>query len=58
MDCGDEQAKHNGHAGGDASEWKKVAEMRSVVQAQDPSSKVLINFLPLPLHVHENSSND
>ncbi|KAM0830789.1 hypothetical protein ACQ4PT_065974 [Festuca glaucescens] len=39
MDCGDEQAKHNGHAGGDASEWKKVAEMRAVVQAQDPSSK-------------------
>ncbi|KAM0881929.1 hypothetical protein ACQ4PT_032575 [Festuca glaucescens] len=32
MDCGDEQAKHK-------LSYKKVAEMRAVVQAQDPSSK-------------------
>jgi hypothetical protein len=63
---GDEQAKQNGGHGcdGDASEWKKVAELRAVVEAKDPAAKVplpiihlsflLINFLPasLPSPVH------
>jgi hypothetical protein len=41
---GAEQAKQNGgHGcdGGDASEWKKVAELRAVVEAKDPAAKVL-----------------
>ncbi|KAM0886541.1 hypothetical protein ACQ4PT_029640 [Festuca glaucescens] len=43
MECGgDEQAKQNGGHGscdGDASEWKKVAELRAAVEAQDPAAK-------------------
>ena len=41
MDSGGEQVKHNGHGGdGDAAEWKKVAELRAVGEAQDPAAKV------------------
>jgi len=29
----------SGHDGGDAAEWKKVAELRAVVEAQDPAAK-------------------
>jgi hypothetical protein len=42
---GDEQAKQNGGqvgCDGDASEWKKVAELRAAVEAQDPVAKVPI----------------
>jgi hypothetical protein len=62
MDRGgaEEQAKQNGGHGcddGDESEWKKVAELRAVIEAKDPAAKVplriihvsiflLINFLP------------
>lgn len=46
MDCGaDEQAKQqnggHGGAGDDPAEWKKVGELRAVVEAQDPASKVI-----------------
>jgi hypothetical protein len=43
MDYGVEQAKQNGHGDGDASEWKMVAELRAVVEAQDPAAKVHID---------------
>ncbi|KAM0886501.1 hypothetical protein ACQ4PT_029614 [Festuca glaucescens] len=39
MERGEEQAKQNGHGDGDAAEWKKVAELRAVVEAQDPAVK-------------------
>ncbi|KAK1642032.1 hypothetical protein QYE76_059837 [Lolium multiflorum] len=39
MERGDEQAKQNGHGDGDAAEWMKVAELRAVVEAQDPAVK-------------------
>ncbi|KAF7069513.1 hypothetical protein CFC21_075136 [Triticum aestivum] len=39
MDCGTDERQY-GHGGdGDAAEWKKVAELREVVEAQDPSAK-------------------
>jgi hypothetical protein len=44
---GDKQAKQNGdHSGcnGDTSEWKKVAELRTVVEAKDPAAKVPISL--------------
>jgi hypothetical protein len=43
MERGEEQAKQNGHGDGDAAEWKKVAELRAVVEAQDPAVKVHID---------------
>ncbi|KAI4986691.1 hypothetical protein ZWY2020_019321 [Hordeum vulgare] len=44
MDCGTDDAHQHGHGhgnddGGDAAEWKKVAELRAVVEAQDPAAK-------------------
>ncbi|KAF7044946.1 hypothetical protein CFC21_054104 [Triticum aestivum] len=48
MDCGgEEQARQNGHAGdgGDPAEWKKVAELRAVVEAQDPAAKEEDDFM-------------
>ncbi|CAM0877406.1 unnamed protein product [Alopecurus aequalis] len=42
MDCGDDQAKHNGD--GDVAEWTKVAELRAVVEAQDTAAKAEDNF--------------
>uniref|UniRef100_A0A453MIA9 CRAL-TRIO domain-containing protein n=2 Tax=Aegilops tauschii TaxID=37682 RepID=A0A453MIA9_AEGTS len=36
MDCGTDEHQH-GH--GDATEWKKVAELRAVAEAQDPAAK-------------------
>ncbi|CAM0872523.1 unnamed protein product [Alopecurus aequalis] len=50
MDCGgEEQAKQNGYGGcdggDDVSEWKKVAELRAVVEAQDPASKEEDDFM-------------
>uniref|UniRef100_A0A453MID4 CRAL-TRIO domain-containing protein n=3 Tax=Aegilops tauschii TaxID=37682 RepID=A0A453MID4_AEGTS len=39
MDCGTDERQY-GHGGdGDAAEWKKVAELREFVEAQDPSAK-------------------
>jgi hypothetical protein len=43
MERGEEQAKQNGHGDGDAAEWKKVAELRAVVEDQDPAVKVPID---------------
>ncbi|CAM0875932.1 unnamed protein product [Alopecurus aequalis] len=49
MDRGvDEQAKQNGHGydgGDDASEWKMVAELRAVVETQDPAAKEEDDFM-------------
>jgi hypothetical protein len=48
MDFGSDEHTH-GHGcdgGGDVSEWKKVAELRAVVEAQDPASKVLYLVRP------------
>ncbi|KQK12099.1 phosphatidylinositol transfer protein 3 [Brachypodium distachyon] len=50
MDCGaDEQAKQqnggHGGAGDDPAEWKKVGELRAVVEAQDPASKEEDDFM-------------
>jgi hypothetical protein len=48
--CGAEQAKQNGGHGcddGDASEWKKVAELRAVVEAKDPAAKVPLRIIHL-----------
>jgi hypothetical protein len=39
----DGRVEENGrgcHGGGDVSEWKKVAELRAVAEAQDPAAKV------------------
>jgi hypothetical protein len=52
MDRGgaEEQAKQNGGHGcddGDASEWKKVAELRAVVEAKDPAAKVPLRIIHL-----------
>uniref|UniRef100_A0ACD5ZTK9 Uncharacterized protein n=1 Tax=Avena sativa TaxID=4498 RepID=A0ACD5ZTK9_AVESA len=48
MDCGTDENQH-GHGGrgggGDVSEWKKVAELRAVVEAQDPASKEEDDFV-------------
>ncbi|XP_047072954.1 phosphatidylinositol transfer protein 3-like isoform X1 [Lolium rigidum] len=46
---GDEQEKQTGHGccdgAGDASEWKKVAELRAVVEAKDPAAKEEDDFM-------------
>ncbi|KAF7076325.1 hypothetical protein CFC21_080992 [Triticum aestivum] len=44
---GEEQARQNGHGGdgGDPAEWKKVAELRAVVEAQDPAAKEEDDFM-------------
>jgi hypothetical protein len=34
------QVASDGDGDGDAAEWKQVAELRAVTQAQDPSCKV------------------
>ena len=48
MDCGTDERQY-GHGGdGDAAEWKKVAELREFVEAQDPSAKV-------PQHIYQPS---
>jgi hypothetical protein len=47
---GAEEPKQNGgHGcdGGDASEWKKVAELRAVVEAKDPAAKVPLRIIHL-----------
>ncbi|CAM0909055.1 unnamed protein product [Alopecurus aequalis] len=48
MDCGTDELHQHGHGcdgGGDLTEWKKVAELRSVVEAQDPASKEEDDFV-------------
>jgi hypothetical protein len=40
MDGRVEENGHGCHGGGDVSEWKKVAELRAVAEAQDPAAKV------------------
>uniref|UniRef100_A0ACD6AAM7 Uncharacterized protein n=1 Tax=Avena sativa TaxID=4498 RepID=A0ACD6AAM7_AVESA len=46
---GDDQAKPNCHVGcdggSDASEWKKVTELRAVVEAKDPAAKAEDDFM-------------
>ncbi|KAL6909380.1 hypothetical protein ACP4OV_001661 [Aristida adscensionis] len=39
MDCQQQVASHRGGDGGNAAEWKQVAELRAVVEAQDPACK-------------------
>jgi hypothetical protein len=44
MDCVTDHEHQHGNGcdgGGDVTEWKKVAELRAVVEARDPASKVL-----------------
>uniref|UniRef100_A0ACD5WD01 Uncharacterized protein n=1 Tax=Avena sativa TaxID=4498 RepID=A0ACD5WD01_AVESA len=43
---GDEQGKQSGgHGGNDVTEWKKVAELRAIVEAQDPAAKEEDDFM-------------
>jgi len=54
MDC--QQAATNGrhHNDGDAAEWKQVAELRAVTEAQDPACKVRPSIHPLII-IHASS---
>lgn len=42
-------------SGGDAAEWRQVAELRAVTQAQDPSCKVRPRPRPRPLRLFHDS---
>ena len=50
MDTDQHQQGHGCNGGGDVTEWKKVAELRAVVEAQDPAAKVPRHILDLCIH--------
>ncbi|XP_037424633.1 phosphatidylinositol transfer protein 3-like [Triticum dicoccoides] len=45
MDFGTDEGQHGHGDGGDAAEWKKVAELRAVAEAQDPAAKEEDDFV-------------